>query len=213
MFPSLNFPSYCLASYSGMPKPISPPVIPPVAAPMAAPLNAAIIGPAATKGPTPGIARAPIPANQPSAPPTNAPAPAPVEVPSGALLCFSCPISRTPLWSGIKKEISLLRNPATLKESTMRSACDSVGTIHMTAFFITSPLLFVLGSNALLAGDHITVRHLYCENQPVDRTADKGMLWFPLLDAKTGLKIKGSGACCLLFALRRLVFLLGFTPM
>src|ERR1019366_9273931 len=57
---------------SGMPRPINPPAIPPTAAPTAAPLNAAIIGPAAMNGPTPGMANAPIPAIHPNAPPDSA---------------------------------------------------------------------------------------------------------------------------------------------
>src|SRR5664279_587309 len=66
--PALTLPSYRLASISGMPRPINPPAIPPTAAPTAAPLNAATIGPAAMKGPTPGMANAPIPAIHPDAP-------------------------------------------------------------------------------------------------------------------------------------------------
>jgi CheY-like chemotaxis protein len=50
-----------------------PPAIPPMAAPMATPLNAAMIGPAAMNGPTPGIASAPMPAIQPKAPPITPP--------------------------------------------------------------------------------------------------------------------------------------------
>jgi hypothetical protein len=56
---------------------------------MPAPAKAAIIGPAAIKGPRPGIDSAPIPASQPSVPPSTAPVPAPVVAPSGALVFFS----------------------------------------------------------------------------------------------------------------------------
>ena len=41
--------------------PLRAPVIPPSATPAAAPLSAAMIGPAAMKGPKPGMASAPIP--------------------------------------------------------------------------------------------------------------------------------------------------------
>ena len=57
--------------------------------PTPAPAKAAIIGPAARNGPTPGIAIVPTPASQPSTPPTTAPEPAPVAAPSGAFVPFS----------------------------------------------------------------------------------------------------------------------------
>src|ERR1017187_5204710 len=72
-----------------MPRPINPPAIPPTAAPTAAPLNAAIIGPAAMKGPTPGMANAPIPAIHPNAPPMTPPVPAPATAPSGRFTAAS----------------------------------------------------------------------------------------------------------------------------
>src|SRR5262249_57260461 len=51
---------------------------------------------AAMSGPTPGIASVPIPARSPRVPPSKPPATAPVAVPSGALVDFSVPMSRTP---------------------------------------------------------------------------------------------------------------------
>ena len=73
---------------------------PPTAPPMPTPVKAAMIGPAAISGPTPGIANAPMPASQPSAPPTTAPDVAPVAMPSGALVPFSCAKSFVPTFSG-----------------------------------------------------------------------------------------------------------------
>src|SRR4029453_9597570 len=51
--------------------PTSAPVSPPAAAPAAAPLSAAMMGPAAMRGPTPGIARAPMRARNPAAAPAR----------------------------------------------------------------------------------------------------------------------------------------------
>src|SRR5689334_22917625 len=48
-----------------------------------------MIGPAAMKGPKPGIASAPMSASHPNVPPTTPPAVAPVAVPSGAFVFFS----------------------------------------------------------------------------------------------------------------------------
>jgi hypothetical protein len=78
-----------LASISGMPNPIRPPTMPPVVAPMAAPLKAAMIGPAAMKGPTPGIASAPIPASKPSTTPGGSTRGGAVVAPSGALVALT----------------------------------------------------------------------------------------------------------------------------
>src|ERR1700741_4149171 len=61
----------------------------PTAPPTPAPASAATIGPAAIKGPTPGMARAPIPTSHPSAPPNTAPELAPAAITSGALLDFT----------------------------------------------------------------------------------------------------------------------------
>lgn len=63
--------------------------MPPTVAPAAAPLRAAMSGPAAIKGPTPGIANAPIPASRPKVPPRMPPVATPVMAPSGALVFFS----------------------------------------------------------------------------------------------------------------------------
>jgi hypothetical protein len=71
-----------LASYSGIPIPTSAPARPPTAPPTPAPARAATIGPAAMKGPTPGIANEPIPTSQPRIPPSTAPDPAPAVAPS-----------------------------------------------------------------------------------------------------------------------------------
>src|SRR4029450_8411103 len=119
-----------------MPAPTSAPLSPPTAAPTAAPLRAAMIGPAAMKGPRPGIARAPMPASQPSAPPTTAPALPPVVAPSGALLAPSCPRSRRPVVSGNSTEMSSCEKPAARRSLTTASACWSLFTIQNTDFFI-----------------------------------------------------------------------------
>src|SRR5262245_6613054 len=58
-----------------MPIPTRAPTRPPTVPPTPARARAATIGPAAIKGPIPGIAIAPIPASQPNAPPTRAPVP------------------------------------------------------------------------------------------------------------------------------------------
>ena len=76
--PFLMRSSYTFASYSGIPRPTRPPTTPPAVAPAAAPLRAAIMGPAAIKGPKPGIASAPTPASRPTVAPTAPPPMAPV---------------------------------------------------------------------------------------------------------------------------------------
>src|ERR1043166_5340364 len=58
--------------------------MPPTAVPTPRPASAAMIGPAAMKGPTPGIAMAPIPANHPSTPPITPPVAAPEGASTGA---------------------------------------------------------------------------------------------------------------------------------
>src|ERR1700730_845555 len=93
-------PSYCLASYSGIPRPTSVPVRPPAAAPTAAPARAAIIGPAAMNPPSSGIGSTPIPTSHPTPPPSKPPAPAPIAAPSGAFVCCSWAKSRVPPLSG-----------------------------------------------------------------------------------------------------------------
>src|ERR1043165_5762178 len=127
-----------------MPIPISAPVMPPAAPPIAAPLKAAIIGPAAMKGPAPGMANAPIPANQPNAPPNMPPAPAPVAAPSGALVFFSCAKALDPHLSGKSTEISLLEKPAALRLSTIRQACSSLLAMQNTARLAIIVLFFWL---------------------------------------------------------------------
>ena len=71
--PSRMRPAYRFASTSGIPAPIMPPTSPPVAPPAPAPARAATIGPAATRGPIPGMASAPIPTSHPRTPPTGRP--------------------------------------------------------------------------------------------------------------------------------------------
>src|SRR4029453_7727905 len=128
-------PSYCLASYSGIPSPTSVPVRPPAAAPTAAPARAAMIGPAAMNGPTPGMASAPIPTSQPNPPPSRPPAPAPVAAPSGAFVFCSWAKSRVPVLSGNRTEMSLPENPAALSWLAIRSACSSLVAMPNTALF------------------------------------------------------------------------------
>src|ERR1035438_5930524 len=109
--------------------------MPPAAAPMAAPLNAAIIGPAAMKGPTPGMAKAPIPAIHPNAPPTTPPVPAPVTAPSGAFVLLVCAKSRVVVLSGKSTEMSLLEKLAFFRVSTMRLAWSREVAMQNTDFF------------------------------------------------------------------------------
>jgi hypothetical protein len=73
-----------------MPIPTKAPTNPLTAPPTPNPAKAAMMGPAAMNGPTPGIASAPIPASKPIAPRTTPPVVTPVVVPSGALVFFSC---------------------------------------------------------------------------------------------------------------------------
>src|SRR5271169_1254995 len=135
MLPFLTFPSYRLASYSGMPSPTRAPVTPPTAPPTAAPLSAAMMGPAAMNGPTPGMANAPIPASQPSAPPKTPPVTPPVVAPSGALVCCSCAKSLVPPLSGSSTEISLLEKLSAFNCSTISMAWDSDLAIQSTDVF------------------------------------------------------------------------------
>src|SRR5690349_1269874 len=79
-----------------MPIPTSAPTRPPTPRPA----NPAIIGPAAMKGPTPGIAKAPIPARTPSVPPITPPVVTPAAVPSGAFVSLACANSRVLRVSG-----------------------------------------------------------------------------------------------------------------
>src|SRR5580765_1511267 len=118
-----------------MPRPINPPAMPPTAAPTAAPLNAARMGPAAMKGPTPGMAKAPMPAIHPNAPPMTPPVPAPVTAPSGALVFFSWAKSRLVSLSGNSTEMSLLEKFAVLSRSTICSAWLRDVAIQNTDFF------------------------------------------------------------------------------
>jgi hypothetical protein len=97
-----------------------------------------MIGPAAMKGPTPGIARAPIPANNPSVPPTTAPVLTPAVTPSGAFVAFSVPISLEPRFSGIKAEIFEAKNPSLISLSVAKSAAGTVVYIPKTAVFLSS---------------------------------------------------------------------------
>src|ERR1700730_214940 len=130
-------PSYCLASYSGIPRPTSVPVRPPAAAPTAAPARAAIIGPAAMNGPTPGIASAPIPTSHPNPPPSKPPAPAPVAAPSGAFVCCSWAKSRVPPLSGNRTEMSFPENPPPLSWFAILAACASLVAMPNTALLAT----------------------------------------------------------------------------
>src|SRR6185436_2054885 len=116
-----------------MPIPMRAPVIPPTLAPTAAPPRAAMIGPAAMNGPTPGMASEPIPASQPSVPPSNPPRPAPVAVPSGALVLCSWAKSRVPVLSGNSTEMSLLLKPPLFRSTTIRCAWPSVLAMQKTA--------------------------------------------------------------------------------
>src|SRR5262245_13759461 len=138
-----------------MPIPTSPPAIPPTAAPTAAPLSAAIIGPAAIKGPTPGIANAPIPAIHPNAPPTTPPVPAPATAPSGAFVFFSCAKSRVVPLSGNSTEMSLLEKFTALSSSTICSACSREVAMQNTDFFdiyfIFFCLVYLLGLELVVA--------------------------------------------------------------
>ena len=80
-----------------------------------APASAAMIGPAAINGPTPGIAKEPMPTSQPKTPPKTPPVPAPVAAPSGALVCCSCAKSRVPDLSGDKTRNIVVGKPGGLK--------------------------------------------------------------------------------------------------
>jgi hypothetical protein len=108
----------------GMPMPIKAPTRPPAVAPTAAPLKAAMIGPAAIKGPSPGMAKAPMPASHPRAA-NDSPGSSAVRAPSGAFVPFSKAKSRVPALSGSNTEISSLENPAARKWSTIRHAWPS----------------------------------------------------------------------------------------
>lgn len=109
--------------------PTRAPANPPTVPPNAAPLSAAIIGPAAMKGPTPGMARAPIPTSQPNPAPTATPATAP----SGALVFFSCAKFFVLPLSGKSTEMSFEENPAALRSATIRSACSTRDAMQKTA--------------------------------------------------------------------------------
>src|SRR5580700_6739338 len=104
---------------------MSEPIKPPTAPPTPNPARPAMIGPAAMKGPTPGIANIPTPASRPSAPPRTAPAPAPAAAPSGALVAFSVAIGREPRFSGSRAEISEGENPDFINLSVAESAADT----------------------------------------------------------------------------------------
>ena len=67
------------------------------------------MGPAAIKGPTPGIASAPIPASTPKVPPITPPVVTPAVVPSGALVSLTCANSFVLLVSGSRTEMSPTR--------------------------------------------------------------------------------------------------------
>src|SRR4051794_35568773 len=118
---------------------------PPAVAPTAAPLSAAMIGPAAMNGPTPGMASAPMPASRPSTPPVTPPVAAPVVAPSGALVAFTCPMSCLPSVSGSNTEISELANPADCRRSTIPSACEYELAIQKTDFFDIILVWLVVG--------------------------------------------------------------------
>ena len=83
-------------------------------------------GPAAIRGPTPGMASAPIPANKPRVPPRTAPDPAPVAAPSGALEFFSVAIGLEPRFSGSSADTSAAEKPAFIKLSVAKSADATV---------------------------------------------------------------------------------------
>src|ERR1035441_6378830 len=96
-------------------RPCPPPPPPP------APAIAATIGPAAIKGPRPGMAKAPMPASHPNPPPSTAPVPAPAEAPSGAFVPFLTAKSFDPTFSGNRTEMSVFRKPAVFRASTLLS--------------------------------------------------------------------------------------------
>src|SRR5262249_1467302 len=115
------------ASNSGMPIPTSAPVNPPTAPPAPRPASAAMIGPAAMNGPSPGIARAPIPASNPNVPPTTPPATAPLAGPPGTLVAFAVRISLSPPSdSGSSTDISDVAKPDDTRASAPFSAPDRV---------------------------------------------------------------------------------------
>src|SRR5476651_2545556 len=101
-----------------------------------------MIGPAATKGPIPGRARAPTLQSQPANPPRTPPVAAPVVAPSGAFVALVRPTSRvlpnpgcsTPLMSKsaqlLNTEISVAINPADSNADTAERAWVS---------FLTNP--------------------------------------------------------------------------
>jgi uncharacterized protein YbjT (DUF2867 family) len=87
----------------------------------------AMIGPAAMKGPRPGIANSPTPASSPSVPPITPPVVAPAAAPSGAFVTFSVPISfGPPRLSGKSTEMSDMGKPALTSESAVFSTAARV---------------------------------------------------------------------------------------
>src|SRR5262245_35841253 len=103
-----------------------------------------MIGPAAMKGPRPGIASAPSPASRPSVPPTTPPVAAPTSAPSGALVCFSWATSCVLRTSGSSAEISLSRKPSVRSPSIAASSSTRVSNKQKTTIFLSCLTLDIM---------------------------------------------------------------------
>src|SRR5689334_19945572 len=109
---------------------------PPTTVPDPTPVSAAMIGPAATSGPSPGIAMVPMPIKAPRMPPIAPPVTVPAAAPSGAFVCFSCARSLVPSFSGSRTEISVFRKPACSSPATASSTASRLRKIPNTAKFL-----------------------------------------------------------------------------
>src|SRR5580765_1911176 len=111
MLPSLTLSSYRVASGSDRPNATKLREIVPTVALKTTPLKEATTGPAAMKGPTPGMASGPISATQPNTPPTlEASATAP-----GPLVFLSCTEFRVSYVFGNRTETCLLEKLSVFK--------------------------------------------------------------------------------------------------
>jgi hypothetical protein len=118
--------------------PTRAPITAPVVVPAPSPASMAVIGPAARKGPTPGIANTPAPHKMPSVPPTTPP----VTAPSGALLFLSKSKSVVVGLSGIRIESFDSGNVAETSASMALSACIRSGK---------RPRTIILGGRSFMA--------------------------------------------------------------
>ncbi len=125
---------------------------PPANARAPAPVKVATSQPAATIGPTPGMAMVPSAARRPAVPPATAPIDAPVAAASGASVVVSSAVASMPAPRFFPRMMltSLSENPAASRSRTAASAALTVS--NMRAIVRVAMIVLPLNVRSRLAG-------------------------------------------------------------